>query len=107
LPDDFLGNYWRKPGDNAKYGKLTTKDNFNSESDREIIDASYLRLQNLSFAYRLPEKLIKKAGISDCRFSLQAQNIFTLSSYKIDPDIRGTYFSPMPRVIQGTFSFTL
>ncbi|MCR5520002.1 MAG: TonB-dependent receptor [Bacteroidales bacterium] len=53
-----------------------------------IEDGSYIRLQNLSLAYRLPYKLTEKMKISSARISLNIQNLFTLTRYSgYDPEI--------------------
>ncbi len=53
-----------------------------------IEDGSYLRLQNLSIAYRLPYKVVEKLNISSARISLNIQNLFTLTRYTgYDPEI--------------------
>ncbi|GHU70704.1 hypothetical protein FACS189413_11410 [Bacteroidia bacterium] len=64
------------------------KDNPNrattSDSDRWLEDASYLRLKNVSIAYRFPKKWLKFA---DVRLSLSAQNLLTITGYKgLDPN---------------------
>jgi len=53
-----------------------------------IEDASYIRLQNVSLAYRFPSKLVEKANISSARLSLNIQNLFTLTKYSgYDPEV--------------------
>ncbi|MDT3356659.1 MAG: TonB-dependent receptor [Bacteroidota bacterium] len=53
-----------------------------------IEDASYIRLQNLSLAYRLPSKLVEKMKISSMRLSLNIQNLYTFTKYSgYDPEV--------------------
>jgi len=53
-----------------------------------IEDGSYIRLQNLSLAYRVPSKLLEKAKIASARVSLNVQNLFTLTKYTgYDPEV--------------------
>ena len=53
-----------------------------------IEDASYIRLQNISLAYRLPSRLTEKVSISSARLSLNIQNLFTLTKYTgYDPEV--------------------
>jgi len=53
-----------------------------------IEDGSYLRLQNLSLAYRLPQKWMDKVRIASARLSLNIQNVFTLTKYTgYDPEV--------------------
>lgn len=46
-----------------------------------IEDGSYLRLQNLTLGYTVPDKWTKKAGISKLRFYVQGSNLFTWTNY--------------------------
>jgi TonB-dependent starch-binding outer membrane protein SusC len=52
-------------------------------SDASITDASYLRLQNFSFEYRLPAK----SGKRTLSIFLRGQNVITITPYKgLDPE---------------------
>jgi hypothetical protein len=56
-------------------------------SNLHVQDASYLRLRNLSVGYTIP----KKRGFESLRFSLSAQNVFTLTKYEgARPDQMGS-----------------
>lgn len=108
LPDDLVNNHWRKPGDNAKYARYSTGGvSYISSSDMGFVNASYLRLNNMVFNYAMPENIVKKAGLQGCNFSLKVQNVFTVTKYKMDPDIQGGAFNPIPRIFIGTLSFNL
>ncbi len=48
-------------------------------SDRYLINAAYLRLKNVQLGYSLPEKLLRKAHISRCRFYISGENLLTMS----------------------------
>lgn len=62
--------------------------NFTRISDLLIEDASYIRLQNVSFGYTFPSKWMKKAKISTLRLYANIQNVYTWSKYKgLDPEI--------------------
>ena len=53
-----------------------------------VYDGSFLRLRNLTLGYTLPERLTRKALISRLRLYLNAENLFTLTSYHgMDPEI--------------------
>jgi TonB-linked SusC/RagA family outer membrane protein len=57
-------------------------------SDLYIEDGSYLRLKNVQVGYRLPSTLLQKLKISDWRFYLSAENLYTLTGYTgVDPEI--------------------
>jgi hypothetical protein len=56
-------------------------------SDRFIEDASYVRLKNISFGYRIPETVLSKAFIKSLRIYVSAQNYWTWSDYTgFDPE---------------------
>ncbi|WP_430931484.1 SusC/RagA family TonB-linked outer membrane protein [Saccharicrinis sp. 156] len=60
-------------------------------SDRYVEDGSFLRIQNITLGYTLPEKWIKKTGIiSNLRAYATIQNLHTFTNYSgYDPDIGG------------------
>jgi hypothetical protein len=105
-------NSWTQPGDNAQYQIYTTGVNqeamqaseYYAESDAAVSDASYIRLKNISLSYDLPQEWLK---IMHCKISLQAQNIFTITSYKgADPEFREAGFLPPLRIVSAGFQFT-
>lgn len=54
-----------------------------------IEDGSFLRLQNVTVGYTLPEKLSRKAAISRCRLYFTGYNLFILTKYSgYDPEVR-------------------
>lgn len=56
-------------------------------SDRFIEDASYIRLKNISFGYRIPESILSKAFIKSLRVYVSAQNYWTRTDYTgFDPE---------------------
>ena len=69
------------------YGELNRATRKSSGNDGSctstfhLEDGSYLRLQNLSFGYTLPEKWFKRLGVRNLRVYLQASNLFTLTNY--------------------------
>jgi TonB-dependent starch-binding outer membrane protein SusC len=68
----------------------TTNDNNrnNRMSDRFIEDGSYIRLQNVRFAYTLPKALTQRARIDRLRVYVNAQNLATITNYSgYDPEI--------------------
>jgi hypothetical protein len=60
----------------------------NQISSRQLFDASYLRLKNISLSYRLPNEFLKRAGISNARVFFNGSNLLTVSKYKyMDPEV--------------------
>ena len=57
-------------------------------SSRVIEDGSFLRLKNVSLGYTLPSRSLRKAGISQMRVYVSADNIWTLTGYSgPDPEV--------------------
>ncbi|MDD3003306.1 TonB-dependent receptor [Flavobacterium sp.] len=70
-----------------------------SRSDATLTDASFIRLKNISLAYTIPTKWLRKAS---ARFYIQGQNLLTFTKFKgIDPENQS--FSSLPPLKQFTF----
>ncbi|MBO9728518.1 MAG: SusC/RagA family TonB-linked outer membrane protein [Chitinophaga sp.] len=93
ISPEVYNNRWRHPGDNARYARLSTTStisdiNFNN-SDAKYSDASFLRCNNVSLGYVLPEKLLKKASVKGASVRMSMQNFFVLTVFKgMDPDMQ-------------------
>ena len=49
--------------------------------DTYIENGSYIKLKNIAIGYNLPKRLAAKVGAKQIRFSISAQNLFTITSY--------------------------
>ncbi|WP_245600468.1 TonB-dependent receptor [Flavobacterium daejeonense] len=86
-------------------------------SDWAVEDASFIRLNNLTLGYTIPEKLIAKTGISKLRFYATGTNVFVLTKYSgSDPEVStrrktpltpGVDYSAFPRSRQLTLGLNL
>lgn len=95
---------WQQPGDVAETPRLSTLADFTSNSFSSSIgswtDGSYIRFRTISLSYRLPDKVSKKAGLTNLAANIAAQNIFTITGYKgLDPDIPGFGAKPPMRTV--------
>jgi hypothetical protein len=80
---------WQKPGDITDVPKLTATTDYqgNSSSTRFLFDATYARVRNLTLGYTLPTSILNKAHISNARFYIDAQNMFTFFGREgLDPE---------------------
>jgi TonB-linked SusC/RagA family outer membrane protein len=70
----------------AKYPSHTNSQNRSpSASTFWIEDASFLKLKNISIAYRIPKKVAK---VADIQLSVSAQNLFFITKYTgLDPEV--------------------
>jgi len=99
---------WQKPGENAgiqKYtqtgGDAATAYGNYGVSDASISDASFIRLKNVSLSYSLPDGWQRKLHLQSTRLYIQAQNLFTITSYLgLDPETQGWALPPL-RMITG------
>lgn len=91
MPADVTG-YWEKPGDKARFQKLTTSQNspaaktlaYLINSDYMLKNTSFFRLQNVQLNYHIDSVKHKKCQID---IYIQAQNLFLITSYKgVDPE---------------------
>ena len=87
-------NIWRQPGDNAFLPSPTssTFNAFNQRSSQQMLDASYLRVKNITLGYNLPERAVERLGgfISGLRFYATATNLITFKNAEmkgIDPEV--------------------
>lgn len=108
IPREIFENRWQRPGQQAKYAVLTTawspQNGQVTASDLYYTDASYLRLQNVSFSYTVPNKLLKNKQLS---FSVNAQNLWVFTKYKgIDPDTQNFMSMPTPKIITAGLNLT-
>lgn len=86
----MLYDRWKKPGDNAILQRFDIPRNFTS---KDIQNAAYLRLRNLTLAYTVPQTVIKKIGfVKGIKVMLQGQNLYTWTSWRgLDPENNSVY----------------
>ncbi len=110
-PQGFPGNQptavldrWQQAGDVSDIQQFTQ--GFTSalwkwfdafyNSDEIIINASFIRLENVSLAYNFPAQLLKQINVKQLRIYLQVQNLFTITNFKgLDPE---TWYMSLPRL---------
>jgi len=97
-------NRWQKPGDKAEFARFSTipdiTDYYLSNSDAAFTDASFIRLSNLFLSYSVPEKILKKIRLEQCKIFIQGQNILTITKYKgVDPETANFGVMPPSRIL--------
>jgi TonB-linked SusC/RagA family outer membrane protein len=106
---------WQAPGESTTLQKFTS--NYGTpayssflnlaNSDAQYTDASFIRLKNVSLSYSLSALWLKKVSVENCRFYLQAQNLFVITGYKgSDPETQSFQSLPPLRTIVGGFQIT-
>ncbi|WP_244525795.1 SusC/RagA family TonB-linked outer membrane protein [Sphingobacterium wenxiniae] len=86
----FIDETWTDIKESGSLPKVSGQDleDVNQVSSRHLYDASFLRLRNISLAYRIPASFTKKAGINSARIYFNGANLLTFSKYKhADPEV--------------------
>ena len=80
-------------------------------SNQWLIDASFLRVKNVSLGYNLPKDITNKIGIKDFRLSVSASNLFLIydrmKALGFDPETTNYWYYPPQRVISFGINVTL
>jgi TonB-dependent starch-binding outer membrane protein SusC len=74
----------------AKVPRFSTNDvnRNNRMSDRFIEDGTYLRIQNVTLAYNVPQRWTRKVAMQRARVYMNVQNLYVFTNYTgIDPEI--------------------
>ena len=105
---------WRNPGDVTNVPRLDngrTAD-FDANSDRWLIDGSYLNIRSVTLSYALPKVVARKIFLDNAQVYLSGENFFILSRRKgmnAQQNFGGTtgnVFSSAKSIVAG-ISFTL
>ena len=106
-------NHWRKPGDEAKYPKLSLQteqyglppDPYQYNTTLFLEDGSYLRLRNISLSYRLPASWFGKA-IYNSQLTFTGVNLLTFTNYTGgDPEIARDFENPADRNMSSNITY--
>lgn len=115
-------NFWRQPGDNAflPSPNSSTFNAFNQRSDQQQLDASYLRIKNVTLGYNMPQKTLDRLGgiFKGIRFYATATNLITFKKDEldgidpevtddIDPRFQGESFFTAPQAKSYSFGARL
>jgi len=76
--------YWSATNPSNDYissGMAVADAGYPNYGPTNVRNASFVRIQNASLSYRIPEQLIKKYGISNLRVALMANNLYTFTSW--------------------------
>jgi TonB-linked SusC/RagA family outer membrane protein len=100
-----IENSWKQPGDEAntnvprvvyEYDPEFSSDSrtIYSYADINILDASNVKLSNISLSYQMPSAFIKSLRLQDVRFNMNAENVFTLAKSRDAKYLLGGFRSP-------------
>lgn len=106
---------WTPENPNAKYPLLLVEGQDGSNpnnivSDFWIKSGAYMRVKNIVLGYTVPAKSLKKAGIDQLRFYVNAQNLFTISNaypgYDPENYVNGGNFYPVMQTLTFGVDFS-
>ncbi|WP_343532039.1 TonB-dependent receptor [Pedobacter sp.] len=101
-----IADRWRKPGDIAKFPRLTmnsgTYTGLSSEwqynSTMFLYDATFVRLREVTLSYNFPSKMLTKLRLQNLRLFATGMNLLTFSKYPGgDPEIARDFENPQDR----------
>lgn len=103
--NNYIANRWQQPGDEAftnvpravyEYDPDFSYDSRDiySYADINILDASNIRLSNVSLAYQMPTDLMKRVKLQDIRFNFNIENVFTAAKSRDAKYLLGGFKSP-------------
>ncbi|WP_442591514.1 SusC/RagA family TonB-linked outer membrane protein [Pedobacter sp. AW31-3R] len=91
-----------KPTSLASSASYTSYNNYYLSSDARIVDASFIRLRNVSVSYNLPERFTKTIKVKNARIYGLGQNLATITPYKgFDPETQGITLPPLKMFTLG------
>lgn len=75
---------WAQPGDITDIPRfdVSSASNFNSQSNRFLIDASYLSVRNVTVSYGFPKRITDKLHLQQLRFYVSGENVAVISKRK-------------------------
>ena len=76
----------------AKLPRPLYSDKNLQEQTKYLLNAAYMRLKNIQLGYTLPEEIVSKWSLSNVRFFVSGENIFTITRMpdQFDPETIGT-----------------
>jgi TonB-linked SusC/RagA family outer membrane protein len=107
---------WQKPGDLAAYQQYTASTTSQAgraarnmaQSDAALVNASFVRLKNLSLSYTFSPTLLAKWKLKMLRCYVEGQNLFTFTRYPgSDPENQSLTGLPPLRILAAGIQLTL
>ncbi|MEA5129146.1 MAG: TonB-dependent receptor [Proteiniphilum sp.] len=81
---------WKEQGDIATHPKAVMNGNkgSNNISSRYLENGGFFRIRNITLGYDLPQNLLKKVAMSNCRVYVSGDNLFTFTRFSgMDPEV--------------------
>jgi TonB-linked SusC/RagA family outer membrane protein len=79
---------WRKPGDVTDMPRMGSTSGARLMSSRFVEDGSFVRFNELTLGYRLPQRFARKVSFDNARFFVAGRNLKTWTNYSgYNPDV--------------------
>lgn len=98
----ILYDRWSAPGDVAKYKKVSDV-SMTQQTSRFLEDENYMKLQYLTIAYQFNAEKLRNIGIERIRVAAMGNDIFTISSIKMERGIEYPFARTFSLSVQLTF----
>ena len=100
-------NYWKEPGDKTILPDIKRYTTLMQFDTRMLMDASFLRLRNLTIGYEIPKSIMEKQDFfKGVKISVTGRNLLTFTKYNgpdPEPETNLTYgMNPATQQIVGT-----
>lgn len=106
---EYEDNYWKKPGDNAKYPQPVEAWTYRPDrwSSLYILSSDFIRFKELSLSYNFPEKIAKKIGLNGLQVSFTGNNLFYIyrATDYLDPEVPLNGYRTVDTPISRIYSF--
>ncbi len=97
VPFTYMTDYWTPENTGAKYPRLVSGEAENNKkfSSFWLMNATYLRLKNVTLGYTLPKSVSEKLKIRSCRIFITGLNMLTFDNvYPLDPEASISKLNP-------------
>ena len=103
LSKEYYENCW-DVSNNPTYPRLASQTNHNNYRANSVWykDVNFLKLRNCEFYYMLPQSLISKINLTQCKLFVKGENLFTITNLKeLDPENIGTGYPTLKGINVG------
>ncbi len=90
--------------------QTVNSNSWTSTSTRFLVDASYMRMKNLTLGYNIPKSVLNKVFVNNCKVFFQAENLFTIFGEEgLDPEqnVNGVSYFRYPAMRTGSVGINL
>ena len=117
IEQQYYDNMWTIDRQNAPLHIYSDNIGRQTATELQAEDASYLKIKEISFSYRLPKKAMRYLGVKGAKVFVSGINLFTFTKYSwYDPEFSSTnpltggldkYSYPTARTFNAGFSIDL